>query len=86
MQKSEPSEYPQQTINSLNNFDIPSKIIKKKKTYIEKYRLDPSITNRYAGWVSNPTVQPDNITEMGVPIPDKINTEFSKEYQEENKL
>ena len=68
------------------NFDIPSKTIKKKKTYIEKYRLDPSITNRYAGWVSNPTVQPDNITEMGVPIPDKINTEFSKEYQEENKL
>lgn len=86
MQKSEPNEYPQQTINSLNNFDIPSKTIKKKKTYIEKYRLDPSITNRYAGWVSNPTVQPDNITEMGVPIPDKINTEFSKEYQEENKL
>ncbi len=86
MQKSESNEYPQQTINSLNNFDIPSKTIKKKKTYIEKYRLDPSITNRYAGWVSNPTVQPDNITEMGVPIPDKINTEFSKEYQEENKL
>lgn len=86
MQKSESSEYPQQTINSLNNFDIPSKTIKKNKTYIEKYRLDPSITNRYAGWVSNPTVQPDNITEMGVPIPDKINTEFSKEYQEENKL
>ena len=86
MQKSESSEYPQQTLNSLNNFDIPSKTIKKKKTYIEKYRLDPSITNRYAGWVSNPTVQPDNITEMGVPIPDKINTEFSKEYQEENKL
>ena len=86
MKKSESSEYPQQTINSLNNFDIPSKTIKKNKTYIEKYRLDPSITNRYAGWVSNPTVQPDNITEMGVPIPDKINTEFSKEYQEENKL
>ena len=86
MQKSESNEYPQQTINSLNNFDIPSKTIKKKKTYIEKYRLDPSITNRYAVWVSNPTVQPDNITEMGVPIPDKINTEFSKEYQEENKL
>lgn len=86
MKKSEPLEYPKQTINSLNNFDIPSKTIKKKKTYIEKYRLDPSITNRYAGWVSNPTVQPDNVTEMGVPIPDKINTEFSKEYQEENKL
>lgn len=86
MKKSEPLEYPQQTINSLNNFDIPSKTIRKKKTYIEKYRLDPSITNRYAGWVSNPTVQPDNVTEMGVPIPDKINTEFSKEYQEENKL
>ncbi len=76
-----------QTINSLNNFDIPAKTHKKKKgNYKEKYRLDPSITNRYCSWVSNPTVQPDNETEMGVPIPDTINTEFSKEYQEENKL
>lgn len=76
-----------QTINSLNNFDVPAKVHKKKKnSYEQKYRLDPKITNRYCSWVSNPTVQPDDETEMGVPIPDKINTEFSKEYQEENQL
>lgn len=57
-----------------------------KKSYVEKYQLDPKITNRYASWVSNPTIQPDGKTEMGVPIPDELNTEFSKEYQEENKL
>lgn len=76
----------QQTINSINNYDIPAQTRKHKKNYKEKYQLDPDITNRYAGWVSNPTVQPDDTTETGVPIPDKINTEFSKEYQEENKL
>lgn len=76
----------EQTIESLNNFDDRSKTHKHPKGYKEKYGLDPKITNKYASWVSNPTVQPDNITEMGVPIPDKLNTEFSKEYQEENKL
>ena len=75
-----------QTINSLNNFDVPAKTHKKPKSFEEKYKLDPEITNKYASWVSNPTVQPDDTTEMGVPIPDKLNTEFSKEYQEENKL
>lgn len=75
-----------QTINSLNNSDVPAKTKKKPKDYKEKYRLRPSLTNKYCSWVSNPTVQPDNITEMGVPIPDLQNTEYSKEYQEENKL
>ena len=79
-------EKPQQTINSLNNYNVPASTHKRKKSYKEKYQLDPSITNRYAGWTYNPTVQPDDTTEMGVPIPDKLNTEFSKEYQEENKL
>ena len=59
---------------------------KEKKSYKRKYRLNPNITNKYCESVYNPTVQPDGTTEMGVPIPDKINTEFSKEYQEENKL
>lgn len=36
--------------------------------------------------MSNPTVQPDERTEMGVPIPSTENVEYSKEYQEENKL
>ena len=79
-------EEPQQTINSLNNHNVPANTHKKRKSYKQKYELDPSLTNRYSSWVTNPTVQPDNTTEMGVPIPDKLNTEFSKEYQEENKL
>lgn len=79
-------EKPQQTINSLNNYNVSADTHKRRHTFEEKYQLNPDITNKYAGWVSNPTVQPDDKTEMGVPIPDKLNTEFSKEYQEENKL
>lgn len=79
-------EKPQQTINSRNNFNVPASTHKRRHTFEEKYQLDPEITNKYASWASNPTVQPDDKTEMGVPIPDKLNTEFSKEYQEENKL
>ncbi len=75
-----------QTINSLNNYNVPAKTRKEKKTYKEKYDLQEDVTNRYSSWITNPTVQPDNKTEMGVPIPDPLNTEFSKEYQEENKL
>lgn len=77
-----------QTANSLNNFrdNKGVKKSKKDKGYREKYQLDPRLSNRYAGWVTNPTVQPDEKTEMGVPVPSQINTEFSKEYQEENKL
>lgn len=55
-------------------------------SYKKKYRLNPSITNKYAVNVSNPTVQPDARTEMGIPIPDDMNVEFSKEYEEENQL
>lgn len=36
--------------------------------------------------MSNPTVQPDERTKMGIPIPSTENVEYSKEYQEENKL
>lgn len=80
------TEKSKQTISSLNNFDAPAKTKKHPKSYIEKYQLTPDLTNRYSSWVSNPTVQPDDKTEMGVPIPEELNTEFSKEYQEENKL
>lgn len=61
---------------------------KKRKTekYQEKYELDPSINNKYAVNVYNPTVQPDGKTEMAVPIPETQNVEYSKEYQEENQL
>lgn len=77
-----------QTANSLNNSSDNTKIKKSKrnKGYKEKYQLDSKVSNRYGGWVTNPTVQPDEKTEMGVPVPSEMNTEFSKEYQEENKL
>lgn len=75
-----------QTSSSLNNFNYSAQIEKNKKGYKEKYQLDPEILNRYSSWVTNPTVQPDEKTEMGVPVPSQLNTEFSKEYQEENKL
>lgn len=75
-----------QTINSENNFNIPVQKKKKHNNYIEKYKLDPNLTNKYSAWVSNPTVQPDKKTEMGVPIPDQLNTEFAKEYGETNEL
>jgi len=57
-----------------------------KGNYMKKYRLTPSLTDRYSINVSNPTVQPDERTEMGVPIPDTMNVEYSKEYEEENQL
>ena len=50
----------------------------KEDKYKKKYNLNKNI--------SNPTVQPDRKTEMGVPIPDTQNVEYSKEYEEENKL
>ncbi len=56
----------------------------KGKDYQKKYCLSPDIVNRYCANVANPTVQPDEKTEMGVPIPAKENVEFSKEYEEEN--
>lgn len=55
-------------------------------SYKQKYRLSPSLTNRYCSNISNPTVQPDSRTEMGVPIPNEDNVQYSKEYQEENRL
>ncbi|MCD7722620.1 MAG: hypothetical protein LUH82_01525 [Clostridiales bacterium] len=55
-------------------------------SFKKKYRLSAKITNTYALNMSNPTVQPDERTEMGIPIPDTDNVEYSKEYQEENKL
>lgn len=55
-------------------------------SYRKKYHLKSSLTNKYCVSVSNPTVQPDERTEMGVAIPSLENVEYSKEYQEENKL
>lgn len=57
-----------------------------KNSYKKKYRLNPKLTNRYCASVYNPTVQPDSKTEMGVPVPSVQNTDFSKEYEEENEL
>ena len=57
-------------------------IIMKKK----KYKLSRISVDNLPSWYSNPTVQPDSKTEMGVPIPNEENVEQSKEYQEENEL
>ena len=57
-----------------------------KDKYKKKYRLNPKLTNLYCESVYNPTVQPDGVTEMGVPIPSTENTSYSKEYEEENQL
>lgn len=60
----------------------------KDEKYKKKYQLskDTDLTNKYLTSITNPTVQPDRKTEMGVPIPDTQNIEYSKEYEEENKL
>lgn len=60
----------------------------KNDKYKKKYQLnkDTDLTNKYLTSITNPTVQPDRKTEMGVPIPDTQNVEYSKEYEEENKL
>ncbi len=63
-----------------------SKNKKNCSDYKEKYNLHPDIANRYGAWVSNPSVQPDEKTEMNAPIPCSDNVEFAKDYQEENKL
>jgi len=51
----------------------------------KKYKIK-RLTNELSSFETNPIVQPDAQTEMGVPIPDEQNVEFSKEYQEENEL
>lgn len=60
----------------------------KGEKYKKKYQLskDTDLTNKYLTSITNPTVQPDRKTEMGVPIPDTQNVEYSKEYEEKNKL
>ena len=60
----------------------------KGEKYKKQYHLskDTDLTNKYLTSITNPTVQPDKKTEMGVPIPDTQNVEYSKEYEEENKL
>ncbi len=60
----------------------------KGEKYKKKYQLskDTDLTNKYLTSITNPTVQPDRKTEMAVPIPDTQNVEYSKEYEEENKL
>ena len=56
----------------------------KGEKYKKKYQLskDTDLTNKYLTSITNPTVQPDRKTEMGVPIPDTQNVEYSKEYEE----
>ena len=58
----------------------------KRTDYKKKYKLNPDIADKYGAWISNPTVQPDGKTEMGVPIPSTENVEYSKEYGEEHEM
>ena len=60
----------------------------KEDKYKKKYNLNigNDLTNKYLTSISNPTVQPDRKTAMGVTIPDTQNVEYSKESEEENKL
>ncbi len=74
-------------MNSRNKPPKFNKAVSKPEgSYKKKYRVNPSITKNYAVNISNPTVQPDERTEMGIPIPDIMNVEYSKEYEEENQL
>lgn len=56
------------------------------KSYRKKYKLNPALTNKYCESVMNPTVQPDEKTMYGVPVPTIENVNYSKEYGEENQL
>ena len=60
----------------------------KGEKYRKKYQLskDTDLTNKYLTSITNPTVQPDRKTDMGVPIPDTQNVEYSQESEEENQL
>ena len=60
----------------------------KGEKYKKKYQLskDTDLTNKYLTSITNPTVQPDRKTDMGVPIPATQHVEYSKDYEEENKL
>ena len=51
-----------------------------------KYRIDAKKTNKYAESITNPTVQPDGETEMGVPIPSTDSVEQSKKYGENHEV
>ena len=55
----------------------------KGEKYKKKYQLskDTDLTNKYLTSITNPTVQPDRKTEMGVPIPDTQNVEYSKDMR-----
>ena len=58
----------------------------KGEKYKKKYQLskDTDLTNKYLTSITNPTVQPDRKTEMGVPIPDTQNVEYYMDYEEES--
>lgn len=45
---------------------------------------DKRILNKYGTYITNAIVQPDSVTEMGVPIPDEENVKKAKKFQEEN--
>ena len=44
------------------------------------------VTNKYKTFETNPTVQPDEVTEMNVPVPSDENAKNSKEFGEEHEM
>ena len=58
--------------------------LENKKDKLNIIKTDKRILNKYGTYISNVIVQPDSLTEMGVPIPDDENVESAREFQEEN--
>ncbi|MBQ8980275.1 MAG: DUF3787 domain-containing protein [Eubacterium sp.] len=52
----------------------------------KKKKNKKDVSNKYEIWATNPTVQPDETTEMNVPIPSEQNVQNSKEYGENHEM
>lgn len=58
----------------------------KSKSYRRKYGMNADYFDRYGAYATNPIVQSDSVTEMGVPIPDEANLQAERECNEELEL
>ena len=52
----------------------------------KKKKNKKDVSNKYEIWATNPTVQPNGKTEMGVPIPSDNDVENAKEYGEGHEM
>ena len=44
------------------------------------------VSNKYKTFETNPVVQPDEVTEMNVPIPSKQNVENARDFSEHHEV